>query len=179
VRRWLLQYHVPSLIQLGIIAYAATAWNYWRKVLHPPTLRPSPARHCCWPAPFSTLRLHSTSPFKPCPALSSPSALPCCPHRPHPPAPLPRTSHCVQSLSYASPKALLNALLPQAQLPESAEAGGSAARVAAFKRYIAGGLLAGRRVPAGCLCSRPGMSSVHGVQTSHLQRQGLPSSEAH
>ncbi|KAL4421480.1 hypothetical protein ABPG75_010771 [Micractinium tetrahymenae] len=41
----------------------------------------------------------------------------------------------VQSLSYASPKALLNALLPQAQLP--AEAAVDEGRVAAFKRYIA------------------------------------------
>jgi hypothetical protein len=122
-----------------------------------------------------TARVHS-SPAQPFPPRLPCPALPC---RPHPPAPLPRTAHCLQSLSYASPKALLNALLPQAQLPESAAAGGSAARVAAFKRYIAGGLLAGRRVPAGCLCSRPGMSSVHGVQTSHLQRQGLPSSEAY
>lgn len=35
VRRWLLRYHVPSIIQVAIIAYAATAWGYWRKVLHP------------------------------------------------------------------------------------------------------------------------------------------------
>lgn len=46
----------------------------------------------------------------------------------------------LQSLSYASPQALLNALLPQAQLPAAAaEADGG--RVAAFKRYIAGAWL--------------------------------------
>lgn len=55
----------------------------------------------------------------------------------------------MQSLSYVSPQAILNALLPQAQLPAAAaEAGGDGGRVAAFKRYIAGwwGGIAGLRL---------------------------------
>lgn len=52
----------------------------------------------------------------------------------HPPPTCPEPP--LQSLSYASPKALLNALLPQAQLPAQAPA--DEGRVAAFKRYIAG-----------------------------------------
>jgi hypothetical protein len=45
----------------------------------------------------------------------------------------------LQSLSYASPRALLNALFPQGQLPAKLGAPESGnGRVAAFKRYIAG-----------------------------------------
>ncbi|KAI7838239.1 hypothetical protein COHA_007984 [Chlorella ohadii] len=60
-----------------------------------------------------------------------------------------------QSLSYVSPQAILNALLPQAQLPAAAaETGGDGGRVAAFKRYIAdlekrGGGTAVPEFPAG------------------------------
>ncbi|KAL4855636.1 Protein SUPPRESSOR OF QUENCHING 1 [Chlorella vulgaris] len=74
VRRFLLRYHIPTLIQLAIIAYVASGWQYFRK-----------------------------------------------------------------SLSYASPRALLNALFPQGQLPAKSGAPESGnGRVAAFKRYIAG-----------------------------------------
>lgn len=45
----------------------------------------------------------------------------------------------LQSLSYVSPQALLNALLPQAQLPPAEVEQGGTTRVAAFKRYLAGG----------------------------------------
>lgn len=56
----------------------------------------------------------------------------------------PALASCLQSLSYVSPQAILNALLPQAQLPAAAaETGGDGGRVAAFKRYIAGTVLDG------------------------------------
>ncbi len=32
VRRFLLQYHIPTLIQLGILAYVFSAWGYLSKV---------------------------------------------------------------------------------------------------------------------------------------------------
>lgn len=32
VRRFLLRYHIPTLVQLAIIAYVASGWQYFRKV---------------------------------------------------------------------------------------------------------------------------------------------------
>jgi hypothetical protein len=32
VRRFLRQYHIPALIQLGLLAYVGTALPYWSKV---------------------------------------------------------------------------------------------------------------------------------------------------
>jgi hypothetical protein len=104
VRRFLLQYHVPTLVQLGIVAYVASGWSYFRKVASAAGVA---AQLCTWPVCLITCAFH--------------------------PMPLP-----LQSLSYVSPQALLNALLPQTQLPPAEAEQGSTTRVAAFKRYIAG-----------------------------------------
>ena len=32
MRRFLLRYHIPTLLQLAIIAYVASGWQYFRKV---------------------------------------------------------------------------------------------------------------------------------------------------
>jgi hypothetical protein len=54
-----------------------------------------------------------------------------------PPFPLIHIPSYLQSLSYVSPQALLNALLPQPGAA-TAVAGADGDRVASFKRYIAG-----------------------------------------
>ncbi|GAB4822761.1 hypothetical protein N2152v2_009807 [Parachlorella kessleri] len=72
IRQLLLRYHIPTLIQLGILAYLFSAWGYLSK-----------------------------------------------------------------SLSYVSPRALLNALLPSSGPSTAPGAGEGGGRVAAFKRYIA------------------------------------------
>lgn len=38
VRRFLLRYHIPTLIQVAIIAYVASGWQYFRKVCVDPSL---------------------------------------------------------------------------------------------------------------------------------------------
>lgn len=93
-----------------------------------------PARHRGVPRAELCLPLQGTD--HACISLSPPLAAP--PPPPPPPHMHPRTrsTRTLQALSFASPKAVLTALFPRPE-PASSAADSAAARVAAYRRYIA------------------------------------------
>jgi len=180
VRRFLLRWHVPTLVQLAIIAYVASGWQYFRKVPFLalasgalPLLAGPPKDSQCLQSQGSQLsivpnRLFSSHLPAFTPSSQHAALLVCAQARQlftvvsrSPSFPLP----LLQSLSYASPKALLNALLPQGQLPASASDAADGGRVAAFKRYIAGVLRGwvGRKGAIRAAGAALGRSSTHSL----------------
>ena len=162
VRRALRKYRVGSLIQLGILGYVALALPYWIKVACPrssaPTLPPCltrPVAGLCLRSSYWTPHRLTHPPMMPsadlkiaCILRQQPESKEQGVHSKNvpdpwgmamlPPSPRMAMSACAQALSFASPKALLKALLPQPTPAASPGTAQQAERVAAFRRFIQG-----------------------------------------